>query len=600
MKTRPEHPDSASSPELVLHGLPVSPEIAIGPAFIVDQRDVPVPRYSIAAAKIDEELKRLHSAVNKTHKQLGRLKFKAQSLPEGAREAFTQLMDAYKAMLSGSRLLRGAEATIRRERINAEAAIQQQITEIAASFEAMEDPYLASRAEDVRAVGSRLVRNLLEQKLNPFANAPEGSVLIAEDFTPADTAMMDAGRIAGYASVFGGADGHAAIMARALGLPAVLGVAELMQGIKPSDTVIIDGGRGEVIVNPAPGTLQRYRQILAQRTREERKLRSLNDVPAVTRDGVSIQLFANLDLPREVPKALEYGAKGVGLLRTEFMFMNRPDIPDEDEQFEFLRRVLQQMKGLPLTVRTLDVGGEKLATALNEMVGESANPALGLRAIRLGLREPRVLETQLAAILRASAYGNVRILVPMISSIRQLRQVREHLEHAERRLRRKGVKLPASRPPLGIMIEVPGAALAADSFAKMCDFFSIGSNDLTQYTLAIDRGDERLAELYNPYHPGVLRLIQISIVSAWRANIPVCLCGEMAGDPRATALLLGLGLREFSMAPARLPFVKQAIRSITMPQAVEFAEAVMTKNDETEIKNLLDSWAQNESRKRYA
>jgi phosphotransferase system enzyme I (PtsI) len=440
----------------------------------------------------------------------------------------------------------------------------------------------------VRGIGARLIRNLLEQKLNPFANAPEGSVLIAEDFSPADTAMMEAGRIAGYASVLGGAEGHAAIMARALGLPAVLGVAELLHGVNTGDTVIIDGGKGEIVIHPAAATLHDYKQQSAQQARETRKLKALSNVPAVTRDGVAIKLHANMELPREMNVALEYGAKGIGLLRTEFMFMNRPDLPDEDEQFEFLRQFVQQLKGESLTIRTLDVGGEKLATALGSVIGESVNPALGLRAIRLGLRETKVLDTQLAAILRAAAYGDVRILIPMVSSIDQMRQVRDRLEQVEKRLRRRGAKLPASLPPLGAMIEIPGAALAADAFAKVCDFFSIGSNDLTQYTLAIDRGDDRVADLYNPFHPSLLRLIQLTIVAAWRANIPVCLCGELAGDPHATALLLGLGLREFSMSPARVPLIKQVIRSITMPQALAFAEAVMAKSDEAEIHALLE------------
>jgi phosphotransferase system enzyme I (PtsI) len=274
-------------------------------------------------------------------------------------------------------------------------------------------------------------------------------------------------------------------------------------------------------------------------------------------------------------------------LRTEFMFMNRPDLPGEDEQFEILKKLVQKLDGRPVTVRTLDVGGEKLATALGDAMGESANPALGLRAIRLGLKEPKLLETQLSAILRASAYGPVRILIPMVSSVGQMKQVRGRLMTLERKLQRRGVKLPANMPPVGAMIEIPGAALAADALAKICDFFAIGSNDLTQYTLAIDRGDDRVADLYEPYHPAVLRLIQFTAAAAWRANIPVSVCGEMAGDPLATPLLLGLGLRELSMAPLRLPAVKQQITQIAMPSAVAFAENIMGQTDEGEIRALL-------------
>jgi phosphotransferase system enzyme I (PtsI) len=577
--------------ERVLRGIGISPGIAIGPAFVIDQHGVSVPEYAVPSARIEEELKRFQAAIAKTQKQLSLLKQKAEALPAGAAEEIALLLGAYKGMLSGSRLVRGVEEGIARDKINAEAAVQRQISAIAHSFASMEDPYLAARAADVREVGARLLRNLLQQQYNPFADAPEGSVFIAEEITPADTALMNPDRVAGFAAVLGGIEGHAAIMARALSLPAVLGVTELIRGIATGDTVIVDGIKGEIVVRPAAATLQHYKQESVRLARETRKLKTLRDVPAITGDGTTVALHANLELPREAPAALESGAVGVGLLRTEFLFMNRPDLPNEDEQFDMLRALSEGMGGQPLTVRTLDVGGEKLATALGDAVGESVNPALGLRAIRLGLREPKILETQLAAILRAAAFGPMRILLPMVSSVAQVRRVREHLMQVERRLHRRGVKLPSSLPPVGAMIEIPGAALAADSLAKVCDFFSIGSNDLTQYTLAIDRGDDRVADLYDPFHPAVLRLIQFTIAAAWRANIPVCLCGEMAGDRRATALLLGLGLREFSMAPSRLPVVKQEIRSLTLPQAVTFAETVMAKSDEAEIRGLLEQGA---------
>ncbi|MDX2028766.1 MAG: phosphoenolpyruvate--protein phosphotransferase [Alphaproteobacteria bacterium] len=566
-------------------GISVASGIAIGPAYIIGQRGIAVPEYEIPANQVEKELKRLQTGITKTQKQLAQLRQKAASLPAGA-EDVTLLLDAYKGMLSGSRLIRGVEETIRKDRINAEAAIQHQIAATKASFAAMDDAYLAARAADVGEVGARLIRNLLQQHYNPFADVPEGSVVIAEEITPADTALMNPKDVAGFATVLGGAEGHTAIMARALGLPAISGVAGLMQAVAAGETVIIDGRAGEIIVRPSAATLQHYKQELAKKQREDRKLRTLRDVPAVTADGTPITLQANIELPRDVKGAMEAGASGIGLLRTEFLFMNRPDLPDEDEQFEALRKLVQKLDGWPLTIRTLDVGGEKLATALGDRVGESANPALGLRAIRLGLRETKLLDTQLAAILRASAYGPLRILIPMVSSVGQMKQVRERLLQVEKRLLRRGVKLNGL-PPLGAMIEIPSAALAADALAKVCDFFAIGSNDLTQYTLAIDRGDDRVADLYDPFHPAVLRLIQFTAAAAWRANIPVSLCGEIAGDRRAAALLLGLGLRELSMSPLRLPAVKQEIRELTMPQTVAFAETVMAKIDEADIHALL-------------
>jgi phosphotransferase system enzyme I (PtsI) len=568
------------------NGLGISSGIAIGPAWIIDQQGVSVPEYEVSSRDTKKEIRRLHAAITKTLRQLSLLRQKAESRAAGGSD-MALLLDAYKGMLSGSRLVRGVEDMIAHQRINAEAAIQRQIAATKASFDAMGDPYLAARAADVGEVGLRLIRNLLQQKHNPFADAPRGSVIIAEDITPADAALMNPGHVSGFATVLGGAESHAAIMARALGFPAISGIAGLSTHVHSGDTVIIDGSNGTIILRPTPETLQNYRQLLAQQKRAEQKLRSLRDVPSVTPDGTTIVLQANLELPRDVKAALAVGASGVGLLRTEFLFMNRPDLPDENEQYESLRKIIQKLDGKPLTIRTLDVGGEKLATALGDKLGESVNPALGLRAVRLSLREPKLLETQLAAILRASVHGPVRILVPMVSSVAQMKQVREHLMQVERRLHRRGIKLNGL-PPVGAMIEIPAAAISADALARVCDFFAIGSNDLTQYTLAIDRGDDRVADLYDPFHPAVLRLIQFTVAAAWRANIPVSLCGEMAGDKRATALLLGLGLREFSMSPLRLPAVKQEIRQTSLPQAVVFAESIMALSNESEIRAMLD------------
>ena len=577
--------------ERVFQGLGVSQRVAIGPAFVIDQSGMPVPEYAINPMQLEGELKRFQVAVAKTQKQLSQLRQKASTMPAAAASEMVLLLEAYQGMLSGSRLVRGVADIIATQKINAESAIQRQMVAIAASFAAMEDPYLASRVTDVREVGARLIRNLMQQQYNPFVDAPEGCIMIAEEITPADTAMINPERIAGIVSALGGAEGHAAIMARALGLAATLGVTGALNGIKSGDTVIVDGRDGTVVIQPTPATLQRYRNEAAKLAREARKLKSLRDISAVTTDGSKIKLLANMELVRAAEGAIESGAEGIGLLRTEFMFMNRATLPAEDEQYTLLRQVVEAMKGRPVTIRTLDVGGEKLASALGDALGDSDNPALGLRAIRLGLREPKLLETQLAAILRAAVHGPVRILIPMVSSVAQMVHVREHLFVVERRLRRRGLKVPSSLPQVGAMIEIPGAALAADALTKVCDFFAIGSNDLTQYTLAIDRGDDRVADLYDPFHPAVLRLIQFTVAAAWRANISVSLCGEMASDPQATALLMGLGLREFSMAPGHIPAVKQGILNLSMPQAVAFAEAIMNCTNEAEIAALLEKGA---------
>ncbi len=587
MKTEKKNAASRQG-ETILRGIGVAPGVAIGAAFVIDQHGMPVPEYAIAPDDIEKEIKRFQKAIAKTQQQLSQLKQKAEKLPAGADEEIGLLLEAYKGMVSSSRLTRGVEKLVVDEQINVEAAVQKQITAIAASFAAMQDDYLAARANDVREVGGRLIRNLMQQHYNPFANAPEDSIFLADEITPADTALMDPARVGGFAAVLGGAEGHAAIMARAIGIPAVLGVTALINGITTGETVILDGTAGCIILRPTEETLTHYRSELAKQQKEKKKLASLRDMPAQTADGVAIKLEANLELPRDVEAVLESGAVGVGLLRTEFNFMNRPDLPSEDEQFEVLRDIVKRMKGRPITIRTLDVGGEKIASALGDAAGENANPALGLRAIRLGLKEPKLLDAQLSAILRAGAYGPVRILVPMVSSVDQVKQVRERLVSLEKKLQRRGIKLPHAVPPVGAMIEIPGAALYADALSKVCDFFAIGSNDLTQYTLAIDRGDDRVADLYNPYHPAVLRLVEFTIAAAWRASIPVSLCGELAGSTRATALLLGLGLREFSVSPSRLPRIKQEIRALSIPQAVAYAREVMQQNDEQQVMALIE------------
>lgn len=579
--------DLRKEPSVVLEGLGVAPGIAIGPAFVVDQRAVFVPERVLASEEIEDEIARFRAGIARTQKQLTQIRQKASAMPAGMAGDIGLLLDAYHGMVSSSRLVRGVERRIAEESKNAEFAVQEEIGALAANFSAMNDDYLASRADDVRQVGMRLIRNLLQQHYNPFAAAPAGSLLIAEEITPADTALMDPSCLAGFAAVLGGAEGHAAIMARALGIPAVLGVAALIGSISSGDEIVIDGTKGKIILRPDAQTLQAYKKECAKAFRETRKLETLREKPAITLDGTFVRLEANLELVRDAQSALDAGAEGIGLLRTEFAFMNRSQLPSQDEQFETLRELVEKMDGKPTTIRTLDVGGEKLISALDETLVGGPNPALGLRAIRLGLKEPKILDAQLSAILRAAAYGPVRILVPMVSSVGQMRLVRARLMQIYKKLHKKGVRVPAALPLLGAMIEIPGAALTADALAKACDFFAIGSNDLTQYTLAVDRGDDHVADLYNPYHPSVLRLIQFVIAAAWRANIPVSGCGELAGSPQATALLLGLGLRQFSMAPARISLVKQEVRRHAMSECVAFAENVMAQTEEDAITELL-------------
>ncbi|MBI1774325.1 MAG: phosphoenolpyruvate--protein phosphotransferase [Proteobacteria bacterium] len=578
------------SGERQFEGVGVAPGIAIGLAHRIESGELPVPEYTIEPDQVGAEKERFADAVARAQKQLRKLKTKCAGIPGAAGEELGYLLDAHLQMLTGSRLVRGVVERIEGDRQNAEAAVRAVIADIAKGFARMSDAYLTARIEDIREAGNRLIRQLTKTPYKALHGLPPGAVILAEELTPADTALLDPSSVAGFATVLGGAESHTAIMARSLGLPAVLGSADLLTSVRGGETVVVDGNAGRVVVDPAPKTLAQYRRLRAAWLREQATLAGFADLPAVTRDGHVVVLQANLELPREVKGVIASGAGGIGLLRTEFLYMNRDDLPGEDEQYAILRGIVEAMGERPVTIRTLDVGGEKLAYSLGPHIGQSTNPALGLRAIRLSLIEPKLLEAQLGAILRAGAHGKVRVLLPMISTVSEVRRVREIMEQVIRRLKRRAVRIADPLPPLGVMIEVPGAALSADALALAADFFAIGTNDLTMYTLAIDRADDQVAHLYNPLHPAVLRLVQFAVEAALRAHIPVSVCGEVAGDPRYTALLLGLGVRELSMAPTSLSRVKRRVRHLELVAATQRARAIMEQWDEARISELLDEF----------
>mgnify|MGYP000364892799 CR=1 FL=1 len=583
-------PGASAESEQVFSGLGVAPGIAIGPVFLREGGDLcPVERH-VAAEQVSGEQARFDRAVTTARKQLGKVRAQAERLHGAAAEELGYLLDAHLQMLSSRSLVTGVHARIAERRVNAEAAVMAEIERIAEGFAAVEDSYLRARANEVREVGRRIVRNLMDAPIQGFAGADPDSIIVAEDITPADTALMDPQQVGGFATVLGGAEGHTAIMARSLGLPAVLGIPHLLRAARHGQTAIVDGSRGTVVLNPTAERLARYHRRQRELAREARALEHLHDLAAETRDGVRVTLGANLELPRELAPAVRAGAENVGLLRTEFLFMNRDTVPEEDEQYDSLARIVAGMDGRTVTIRTLDVGGEKLVTALGEQYTDTLNPALGLRAIRLSLRARELFIPQIRAILRASAHGPVRILLPMVTSVHEVREVRQIVAGVHAEMREAGCAVPETVPPIGAMIEVPGAALAADALAQAADFFAIGTNDLTQYALAIDRAEERVAHLYNPLHPAVLRLIQFAVAAALRARIPISVCGEMAGDPRYTPLFLGLGVRDLSMAPGALPRVKQRIRQLDVAAATHRAEAIMDQADSGRIAALLDDF----------
>jgi len=576
--------------EIRLSGLGVAPGVALGSVYVVEPGIADVPVRPLAAAEVAAERERFARAVAKGHAQVETLRGKLSGMPPSAAEEMGYLLDAHARMLEGSRLVRGVDRRIAEELLNAEAALMEELSALSQAFAAMEDAYLAARVQDIRDVADRLLRNLLDVGYQAFSDLPEGTVILAEELTPADTALMDPARIAGFATALGGVQGHTAIMARSLGLPAVSGIADMIGRVPSGAPVVVDGNAGRLIVYPTARTLAHYRALRGEQAAARRHLARLRDIPAVTRDGARIAMQANVELPGEIAAALGAGAESIGLLRTEFLYMNRDEPPGEDEQYRDLKAIVEGMGGRPVTARTLDLGSDKLGRGIGSEIPHSTNPALGVRAIRLSLRVPELLEAQLGAILRAGAHGPVRILLPLIGSAGEVRRVRAVLDRVVRRLHARRVKIADPLPPIGAMIEVPGAALSADSLARVCDFFSIGSNDLTMYTLAIDRGDDNVAALYDPLHPAVLRLIQFAIGAAHRAHLPVGVCGEIAGDPRFTPLLVGLGAHELSMAPASLPIVKQRVLSLSLGEARRRATTIMEQSDSGVIAALLDDF----------
>jgi phosphoenolpyruvate-protein phosphotransferase (PTS system enzyme I) len=586
MKTDPE----PTPHEHFLDGVGVSAGFAIGTVHLIETGLGQVPEYSISAELVGDEVARFTKALSRAKQQVSRLKHKSMALSDATAEELGLLLDAHAAMLGSTRMIHAVERNIHDHRINAEAAVQAMVREIARGFERVKDPYLAARLQDIRDVGSRILRQLTETPYQAFSVLPAGAIIVADELSPADIALMDPTKVSAFVTALGGAEGHTAIMARSMGIPAVLGTPSLLSVARSGQHVIVDGDAGRVVVNPNDGTVAEYKRRAEARTRLNRQLARLRKLPALTLDGTTVGMQANIELSRDVAGALDAGAEGIGLFRTEFMFMNRDDAPGEEEQYALLRTVVEGMKGRPVTIRTLDVGGEKLTATLGDAGGGSANPMLGLRAIRFSLKQPKLFEIQLSAILRAGAHGPVRLLLPMISSVHQVRQVKTILNRVSTRLKRRGDAVATTRPLLGVMIEVPGAALIADSLAQEVDFFAIGTNDLTMYTLAIDRGDEQVADLYNPLHPAVLRLIQFTVGAAQRAGKPVSICGEIAGDPRFAPLLVGLGVRELSMASQSIPRVKQRIRALDTGPATRRALAIMDQADEGRVSALLDDF----------
>jgi len=582
-------------PERRLIGIPACAGVAIGPVFRTVEPPAVITRNRIHAADINGELSRLETAILQSRKQLLKLRNRLLVLPEESQGEIAPLLDAYLQMLGPSRLVRGARSRVQDRLVSAETAVMEEANAIAAVLSAVgadtEGEGSKRQAEEVREIGRRLVRNLTRAPFRSFADCLQGSILVAEALRPSDAALIDPARIAGVATEEGGTDGHTAILLRALGVPSVLGAPGLLSGLQGGEIIVIDGSIGSVLINPLPSSLTASRRAVDAFARERQRLGRLRRLPAVTLDNETVELQANLELPVELPMIAQSGATGIGLLRSEFMFMNRDTVPNEDEQAQSYRRVVETMQGDPVTIRVLDWGGEKEIEALTAagLVPDlvDSNPALGLRGIRLLLRQPALLEVQLTAILRAAAAGPVRVLLPMVTNVAEVQAARVIYHRVAQRLRDSGAPVPHPLPPLGIMVETPGAALSADALAAEAEFFAIGTNDLCMYALAVDRGETDVADLYDPLHPAMLRLIQFTVEAASRHRIPVSVCGEMAANPAMTPLLLGLGLRSFSTNASAVPRVKQAVRSTTIDDCQRLTWQVMKQTDPARTRELV-------------
>ena len=564
---------------LALHGTGVSDGVAIGKAFVL-QRELPeIPEYAIPREYIEEEVARFQRAVEASRRQLMAIR---EHIPANAPPEATSFLDAHMLMLDDKMISMAPIEAIRSRQYNAEWALKTQSEILSAIFEQMDDHYLRNKKTDVNQVVNRIQRNLLQQNYDEHEKIAEGEIVVADDLTPADTVMLKHNRVRAFVTSLGGPISHTAILARSLGIPAIVAAHSATRYVSPGEQLIVDGKRGMLIIAPDRAIMDEYRRRQKDIARKRRELNRLKTSRAITRDRRRIALLANIELPADVRAAVQAGAEGIGLYRTEFLFMNRPAPPNEEEQFRAYTKVIKSLPGKPVTIRTVDLGADKQVDGGRAGATITVNPALGLRAVRLCLHDTSLFRPQLRAILRASAFGKVRMMIPMLSGQEELFQVLDLIEETKSDLKRERIKFNP-KIPVGGMIEVPAAAISADLFAPHLDFFSIGTNDLIQYTLAIDRVDDAVNYLYDPLHPSVLRLISITIKAGKQARIPVAMCGEMAGDPRYTRLLLGLGLTEFSMHPATLLEVKKIVREADVGQFTRFARDLLKLRDPREV-----------------
>ena len=555
--------------EKTYKGIVASPGIVIARAYLLDRRKVVVAGRRIEAVSVKDEVSRFKKAVEASKTQLEELK---KRFTKGLGKSHLYILETHIMLLEDKMLVEGTIKRIKESLLNAEGALKETITAIGLKFDSIEDEYLRDRKQDVEQVGERILRNLVGHKQESLADIREEAVIIAHDLAPTDTLMMRKDKILGFATDAGSRTSHTAILARSLGIPATVGLESITEAVKTGDVVILDGIHGVVIVDPDEETFLDYLKKQRQYKYFEQELQKLKLLPAETLDGHVVHLQGNIELPEEVASVQDHGGTGIGLYRTEFLFMNRPTLPTEEEHYAAYRHVAEKASPHEVVIRTLDVGGDKIG--LPGGFDREANPALGLRGIRFCLKNHDIFKPQLRGLLRATAHGNIKVLIPMISGMLELYETKKVIEEVKAELRSEG-KAFNEQVEIGVMIEIPSAAMIADLLAREVSFFSVGTNDLIQYTLAIDRQNEHVAYMYEPLDPAVLRFLKRVSEAAKHANITLAMCGEMAGDPLYSTILLGLGFTQLSMNVASIPWVKKVVRSVRMQDAVELASLVM-------------------------
>ncbi len=566
---------------LSFHGIGASPGVALGHAFVIDRRRVRTPKLRLEAAELDSELMRLKTAIDLSDHQLQDIK---DRLASSDGHDHSPILEAHRLMLRDPMLVDEAIKLITKDQINAEWAVRRVARRIKHLFDNIPDEYFRERRADVDFVADRIVRNLLGQAVDVEVEVPPDAVVVSHDLCPADAVMLvKTGRVAGFVTDVGGQTSHTAIVARARETPAVVGAGRASEQISPGDLIALDGIRGLVLVNPSEEQLALFRETMRRHLASEANALKTRDLPAVTLDGTRVSLVGNIEFAEELPSLLAHGAEGIGLYRTEFLFLDRLTSPTEEEHYRAYRQVLEGMGNRPVTIRTLDLGGDKVQARRHD---KEANPAMGLRAIRYCLAHRELFRVQLRALLRASVHGNLRIMFPLISGVSELREARSELELCRSELGRAGVPV-GKRVPVGIMVETPSAALVADRLAQEADFFSVGTNDLIQYSLAIDRQNREVAYLYKPLHLAVLRSLQSIVSAAKAAGIPVAMCGEMAGDPIFTLVLLALGFDELSMTAGQIPVVKQIVRRTSRSDAMAVLDEAMKFSTAEEVERYV-------------